>query len=233
MYTSIYKGVDVRSIHQYQCIHQYTKKSKFDVYININVYIHINIIDIQRSPCSMYKPISMYTSIYKEIQVRCIHQYQCIHQHQYHRYTKKSMFDVYMNPLTEDIGLQIIGPRNLSGFPTDLLSGRDSVYSTEKAFNILETPVKTCLICMGTPIKSDVLREWPRPPTEEIRLQIIGSRDLSVFLIDLLCDDRSRDPMCVCVCARACVRERCIFVSRDLSVFPIDLLSPDRSFECR
>jgi len=148
-------------------------------------------------------------------------------------YTPTSISSIYKEVHVRCIHESTHGGHRTSNNPIDLLSGRDSVYSTEKAFNILETPVKTCLICMGTPIKSDVLREWPRPPTEEIRLQIIGSRDLSVFLIDLLCDDRSRDPMCVCVCARACVRERCIFVSRDLSVFPIDLLSPDRSFECR
>ena len=57
-----------------------------------------------------------------------------------------------IHQLTEVIRLEIFGSRHLSVFPIDLLSDGDSVYSTEKAFEILGTPVKTCLIRMGSPV---------------------------------------------------------------------------------
>ena len=40
------------------------------------------------------------------------------------------------------------------GLPNRCLSDRDSVYSTEKVVGILGTPVKSCLICMRTPVKT-------------------------------------------------------------------------------
>jgi len=36
----------------------------------------------------------------------------------------------------------------------DLLSAGDSVYSRENLLEILGTPVITCLICTGTPVKT-------------------------------------------------------------------------------
>ena len=59
-----------------------------------------------------------------------------------------------LRPLTEEIRLKIFGYRDLSGFPIDLLSDGDSVYSTEISFGNLGTPVKMCLISMGTPVKT-------------------------------------------------------------------------------
>jgi len=56
-------------------------------------------------------------------------------------------------PLTEEIRLQKFGSPDLSVFLIDLLSDRDSTYSRENACVILGFPVKTCLICMGTPLK--------------------------------------------------------------------------------
>jgi len=60
------------------------------------------------------------------------------------------------NPLTEEIRLQIFGSPDLSVFPIDLLSDldRDSVYSREILFEIWGIPVKTCLMCTGTPGKA-------------------------------------------------------------------------------
>jgi len=64
------------------------------------------------------------------------------------------IFEYFSNPLTEEIRLQIFGSRDLSVSPIDLLSDGDSVYSTEKVFGILGTPVSTCLICVWTPVKT-------------------------------------------------------------------------------
>jgi len=49
---------------------------------------------------------------------------------------------------------QIFGSRDLLGFPIDLSSHGDSVYSTDKSFGFLGSPMKTCLMCMGTPVKT-------------------------------------------------------------------------------
>jgi len=43
----------------------------------------------------------------------------------------------HYTPLTKEITLQIFGLRDLSVFPTDLLSERDSSYSTENLFGFL------------------------------------------------------------------------------------------------
>jgi len=56
--------------------------------------------------------------------------------------------------LTEEIRLEIFRSRHLSVFPIDLLSDGDSIHSTEKVYEILGIPVKTCSICMGTPVKT-------------------------------------------------------------------------------
>jgi len=57
-------------------------------------------------------------------------------------------------PLAEEIKLERIGSPKLPDFQVDLLSDGDSVYSRENLFEILGTPVKMCLICMGTPVKT-------------------------------------------------------------------------------
>jgi len=82
--------------------------------------------------------------------------------------------DVFLKPpLTAKIILKIFGSPDLTVFPQDLLSARDSVYTRENSFEILGTPLKTCLICTGGPpwkfvwnfgsrnyLKSDLLRLW-------------------------------------------------------------------------
>ena len=60
----------------------------------------------------------------------------------------------YVYPLKEEITLKRFGSRDLSVLPIDFLSDGDIVYSTEKSFAILGTPVIACLICMGTPVKT-------------------------------------------------------------------------------
>ena len=57
-------------------------------------------------------------------------------------------------PLTEEIRLQIFGFPELPDFQVDLLRNGDSVYSRENLFEILGIPENTCLICMGTSVKS-------------------------------------------------------------------------------
>jgi len=54
----------------------------------------------------------------------------------------------------DEIRLKIFGPRDLSVFLIDLLCDGDSVYTRENLYENLGTPVKTCLICMGTPVKT-------------------------------------------------------------------------------
>ena len=49
---------------------------------------------------------------------------------------------------------QICVSPDLPDFRADLLSDGDSVYSRENLFEILGTSVKTCLLCMGTPLKT-------------------------------------------------------------------------------
>jgi len=58
-----------------------------------------------------------------------------------------------MKPLTEEIVLKIFGSSDLTVFLLDLLSAGDSVYSRENSFGNLGKPLKTCLICTGTPVK--------------------------------------------------------------------------------
>jgi len=53
-------------------------------------------------------------------------------------------------PLTEEIRLKIFGSPDLSVFLKDLLSDGDSLYPRDNLFEVLGTPVETCLICMGT-----------------------------------------------------------------------------------
>ena len=57
-------------------------------------------------------------------------------------------------PLTEEITLTIFASPDLSVFLIDLLSDSDSVHSRENSFEILRTPVKTCLIFSGAPVKT-------------------------------------------------------------------------------
>jgi len=59
-----------------------------------------------------------------------------------------------LSPLTEEIRLEIFGCVDLPDFRVDLLSDGDSVYSRANSFEILWTPVKTCMICMGPAVKS-------------------------------------------------------------------------------
>ena len=56
--------------------------------------------------------------------------------------------------LTEEIRLTIVGSPDLPDFPVDLFSDGDFVYSSKNLFEILGTPVKTCLICTGTAEKT-------------------------------------------------------------------------------
>ena len=57
-------------------------------------------------------------------------------------------------PLVEEIRFWIFRSQDVSVLPIDLLSDGDSIYSTKKVSEILRTPVKTCLICMWTPMKT-------------------------------------------------------------------------------
>jgi len=59
-----------------------------------------------------------------------------------------------LHSLTVEIRLKIIGTPDLPDFWGDPLSDGNSDYSRETLFKILETPEKTCLICMGTPVKT-------------------------------------------------------------------------------
>jgi len=61
---------------------------------------------------------------------------------------------ISMIPLTDEIRLEIFGSPDYPDFLDSLLSDGDSVYSSETFFEILGTPEKTYLICMGTPVKS-------------------------------------------------------------------------------
>jgi len=56
--------------------------------------------------------------------------------------------------LIEEIRLKIFGSQDLSIFLINFLSDGDSVYSRESSLEISGTPVKTCLICTGTPAKT-------------------------------------------------------------------------------
>ena len=49
--------------------------------------------------------------------------------------------------------MEIFGSQDLLVCTIDLLNDGDSVYSIEKVFGMLGTPVKTCLMCMGTLVK--------------------------------------------------------------------------------
>jgi len=51
----------------------------------------------------------------------------------------------------DEVGLKISGSPDPADFLIDLLSAGDSVYSLENLFEMVGTPVKTCLICMGIP----------------------------------------------------------------------------------
>ena len=58
------------------------------------------------------------------------------------------------NPLTEEIKLKIFGSPDYPVFLDSLLSYGDSVYSHGTLLEILGTPEKTYLTCMGTPVKT-------------------------------------------------------------------------------
>jgi len=57
-------------------------------------------------------------------------------------------------PLTEENRLVIFVSRDPTIFSIDLLSGGDSVYTRQIFHENFSTPVKTCLICTGTPVKT-------------------------------------------------------------------------------
>jgi len=57
-----------------------------------------------------------------------------------------------LHPRTEEIRLKIFGSPDLPDFRVDLLSDGDSVSSREISYEILGTPVKTCLMCTGIPV---------------------------------------------------------------------------------
>jgi len=60
---------------------------------------------------------------------------------------------MYFYPLTEELRLEIFGSPDLSIFFTDHFSDGDSIYSSEEFVEFLGNPVKSCLICTGTPVK--------------------------------------------------------------------------------
>jgi len=57
-----------------------------------------------------------------------------------------------LHPRMEEIRLKIFGSPDLPDFRVDLLSDGDSVSSREISYEILGTPVKTCLMCTGIPV---------------------------------------------------------------------------------
>jgi len=59
-----------------------------------------------------------------------------------------------MSLLTEELRPKIFGSLYLLDFRVDLVSDRDSIYSRENLFEIMGTPVKTCLRYTGTPVKT-------------------------------------------------------------------------------
>ena len=68
-------------------------------------------------------------------------------------------YSCFSEPLTEEIILKIFGSPDLTVFLLDRLSARDSVYSRENLLENLGTPLKMCLICTGTPVKTH-LKFW-------------------------------------------------------------------------
>jgi len=56
-------------------------------------------------------------------------------------------------PLTEETTLKIFRSWDLTILWLDLLCDGDSVHTRKKLYENLGTPVKTCLICTGTPCK--------------------------------------------------------------------------------
>jgi len=65
-----------------------------------------------------------------------------------------NMSHITRAPLTEETILRIFGSPDLPVCLRVFLSAGDSVYSREYLFEILGTPMKMCLICMGTPVKT-------------------------------------------------------------------------------
>jgi len=62
-------------------------------------------------------------------------------------------------PLTEEIRLQIFGSRDLTRKPLHLLSDGHSVFTRGNSYENLATPMKTCLLLMGTAVKN-LLKFW-------------------------------------------------------------------------
>jgi len=102
----------------------------------------------QKSPTSIHGNRALYT--WQKNPILCV------------RSPQKS--PVYMAKktyvLTEEIRLQIFGSPDLSVFLIDLLSDRDSVYSSENLLKILGSPMKACMICTGPPGKTCWIFFW-------------------------------------------------------------------------
>jgi len=79
--------------------------------------------------------------------IRCV-SYVYIHTFFVHVYVN------VMYELTEEIRLSIFGSRDLTICSLDFLGNGDSVYARENLHENLGTPVETCLICTGTPVKT-------------------------------------------------------------------------------
>ena len=96
------------------------------------------------------------------------------------------------------IRLKIFGSPDLSVFLINLLSDRDSVYSRENVLEILRIPVKTCLICTGTNVKTcwklwqSYLFEVQSPPSA-VTLGATCMKEISRFLIEMGPSRKSRN----------------------------------------
>ena len=104
--------------------------------------------------------LHVYTTLHLQMLFYMIYlmTYQWSVSHTLHAYTTRVVmiyeWSISHTPLTEEIRPQIFGSPDLTVFLLDLLSDGDSVYTRENVYENCGIPVKTCLICTGTPVKT-------------------------------------------------------------------------------
>ena len=116
------------------------------------------------------RPIHIWMShvMYKWVMSHTSHSFDMSHSCHAHLYMH--------TPLTEKIRLKIFRSRDLTILSLDLLSDGDSVYTGWILCENLGTPVKTCWISKGTPVKTFFLLD--------LEIWIFRSRDVTILSLD-------------------------------------------------
>jgi len=134
------------------CVHSWHVRTCICVHCHIRIHIYMRV-RIYNWLVSTHVCMSQYICRCQDTYAHSIQNMRVCNVMSEHIYTCVSQYISDM-PRTEEIRCKIFGSPDLTFLSLNLVSDGDSIYTTEKSCEILGTPVRKFLICMGTSVKT-------------------------------------------------------------------------------